>query len=132
MDKPAVVSPHALDEDGGAVDIELLGHRRVEFARFQGAVPGAIENGAEAVGIEQRPHAGTVLGVEGDDVLADETPRLTRSDADDAPRVAPPEVVEGVEPRHSGNTRDEQRQAGHELSGIDEHGFRYPSLLQSF
>src|SRR5207244_1984808 len=86
-------------------------------------VASAVEDGVEALGVEQRPHTVPVLGIEGNNALADEAPGPARPNADNATGVALPEVVEGVEPCHAGNTGDEQGQAGDNLRGIDEHAF---------
>ena len=42
----------------GAADVNQPRHGSVKFARFQGAVANAVEDGAEAVPVEELPEAG--------------------------------------------------------------------------
>ena len=53
MDQANAARPDAFQDRGNALDVQLAGHRRVEFARLQRTVADAIQDGAEAEPVEQ-------------------------------------------------------------------------------
>ena len=79
---------HLVGDNAGAQDVDGVSHRRIELARFQGAVADGIEDAAKPEAIEEAGHAGRILGVLGNDVWADEAHGLMRANADDLPGIA--------------------------------------------
>src|SRR5262249_30442954 len=82
-------------------------HRRIEFARLEGAVAGAVENATEAVQAEQFKQGVLVLRVHGEDAWTDELPRLRRPDAENLSGMTPLEIWKGVVTGHAGDAGDE-------------------------
>ena len=66
-----------------AFDIRAPGEARVELAGAEGAVAGAVEDGAEAVLVKERAETGVVFGVAGEDAVAGEAPVVLLTDGED-------------------------------------------------
>src|SRR5437667_10070634 len=99
------------DDIGGTLDVQLPSHRRVELARFESTIAGAIKDRSEAVSAKEFVHAAAVLGIQRKDAFADEPPRLVWPNADDLTRVALLEVVQSVVAGDAGDARNQQGQA---------------------
>ena len=111
MDEPGAETARGFGDVDGAVHVGSPRHRRVQFTRFESAIAGAVQDGAEAMFLEQGVKAGAVLGVEGDDAVGDELPRRRRPDADHLAGPEAEEVRQGVPARDAGDAGDEQRKA---------------------
>ena len=110
VNQSAIKPPGRRGQVGGADDVGALGHHRVEFTRLQRAVTGRVQHGTEAVRLEQCRHVGQVFGVERNNAVADELPRLRGPDADDLAGVALAEIEQGVVAGDPGDARDQERQ----------------------
>src|SRR5262245_12950680 len=114
---PADVDGHVL----GAGDVELPRHGRVQLARLEGAVAGAVKDRADLESAEQIGQAVPVFPFERDHALAGQPPGLARTEAEDTAGVARLKGQEGVVAGDAGDTRHQQRQA---VAEIGPHGHR--------
>ena len=100
---------HNREQIDQAFYVRSPGQSRIEFASPQGAVAGAVENGAELMPIEKPAELVVILGIASDDVTTPQRPVVALADADHLPRIFHLEVVKRVVPRDAGNAGDEER-----------------------
>ena len=115
----------ALDDDRQQIDksfdVRAPREPRIELARAESTVAGAVEHRLKLVLVEQRPQPAVVLGIARDDAVARERPVVFLANGDDLARIARAEVVERVVTGDAGDAGDQQGQRNR-FVGAGDHG----------
>ena len=109
-DEPNAGREQIFQDRGHAIDVQLAGHCRVEFARFHRTTADAVQDRAKAVAVEEEAKGRAILDVEGQHAVAGQLPGLRRPEADDLARILSLKIMKRIVAGDAGGAGNQQGQ----------------------